>query len=371
MILAAGYGTRLFPLTADRAKPALPFLNQPLVGFVAKYLSGYGVRECLVNLHHQGETVRRVLGDGARFGVTTRFIEEPEILGTSGALDNAKHLLDKETFIAINGKIITDINLHQALETHRRTNALATLILRRNVKRERFSIVNTEGELITGFGGMPAPHDAATQEGANQDLSPTAAPLMFTGIQILEPRIFDYIPRGVFSHSTTQVYPAAMKCGERIIAHVAEAGDWYELSTPQRYLKISLELAAKDLNKTRTDDSQESDKAESNESTSFDDKSFSDDKDFNKAKRRFIVGADSRIDKGAQVGDSILWERVVIESGARVERSIIGDDVHIKSGARYADAIVVRADLIKNNEIPAKALSGRFEGNHFVASLAQ
>src|ERR671932_1615364 len=115
MILAAGYGTRLWPLTIDRAKPAIPFMGRPLVGYVAEYLARYGFREVVVNLHHRPESVREALGDGSRFGVRLRYVEEPEILGTSGALDNARALLEGETFIVINGKIVTDINLKEAL----------------------------------------------------------------------------------------------------------------------------------------------------------------------------------------------------------------------------------------------------------------
>src|SRR5215212_2052863 len=104
MILAAGYGTRLWPLTVDRTKPAIPFLGKPLVGYVAEYLGRHGCREVVVNLHHQPDSVR-------------------------GALDNARHLLEGGTFFVVNGKIVTDIDLSKALETHRRTNALATLVL--------------------------------------------------------------------------------------------------------------------------------------------------------------------------------------------------------------------------------------------------
>ena len=93
MILSAGYGTRLWPLTEDRTKPAIPILGKPLVGYVAEYLAQYGCKEIVVNLHHRPESVRRALGDGSRFGVKLHYIEEPVILGTSGAIDNARALL--------------------------------------------------------------------------------------------------------------------------------------------------------------------------------------------------------------------------------------------------------------------------------------
>src|ERR1044072_6895097 len=181
IVLSAGYGTRLWPLTEDRTKPAIPILGKPLVGYVAEYLAGYGIDEVVVNLHHRPESVRQALGDGSRFGVKLKYVEEPVILGTSGAVGNARDLLFGETFVVINGKIITDIDLQAALDEHRRTKAIATLVLLPNAACERFSTVETAEGCIRGFGGMPKKDDYLDKD----------PPLMFPGIQILEPRIFD------------------------------------------------------------------------------------------------------------------------------------------------------------------------------------
>ena len=341
MILAAGYGTRLWPLTVDRTKPAIPVMNRPLVGYVAEYLSRYGYDEVVVNLHHQPESVREALGDGSRFGVRLHYVFEPEILGTSGALDNARELLEGDTFVVVNGKIVTDINLTEALETHRRTNALATLVLQRNAARQRFSIVETEGDLITGFGGMPTPLPVqasdnagnAARDNEDDDAQDAEAPLMFTGIQILEPRIFDYIPRGIFSHSVTDVYPQAIARGERIVAHVA-GGMWHELSTIPRYLEINLALMR---------------------AQGFD----------------VIMGDNCAVATGARVANSILWDDVTIEAGASVSRAILADGVRITSGETIENAAVVRAELVRGEEPPPKALKGDFRGDNFVVPLPQ
>jgi NDP-sugar pyrophosphorylase family protein len=342
MILAAGYGTRLWPLTIDRAKPAIPFMNRPLVGYVAEYVARHGCREVVVNLHHQSESVRAALGDGRRFGVRLHYVEEPVILGTSGALDNARALLDADTFVVINGKIATDIDLGAVLDTHRRTRALATLVLKRNARRERFSTVLVRDGLVLGFGPAPDASDnagsasRAAHDGAQEtDAQETGAdvPLMFTGIQILEPRIFDYIPRGVFSHTTTDVYPQAIARGERIVAHVAE-GMWHELSTIQRYLEISVELM----------------KAEG---------------------REVEVGEGAVIEEGAEVRESILWEGARVARGARVERAILGAGVEVGSGETLENAAVVRAELVDGSERPPKALAGVRRGANFVVPLAQ
>jgi NDP-sugar pyrophosphorylase family protein len=156
---------------------------------------------------------------------------------------------------------------------------------------------------------------------------------MFTGIQILEPRIFDYIPRGVFSHSTVDVYPQAIAKGEHIAAHVG-SGRWYELSTLQRYLEITLRLLADRRSDT-------------------------------------FAGARSTIGAGAQVHDSILWDDVQVEPGASVKRSILADGVRIASGERIENAVVVRAALVQGVKPPAKALKGQVKGENFVVSLTQ
>jgi NDP-sugar pyrophosphorylase family protein len=319
IVLSAGYGTRLWPLTEDRTKPAIPILGKPLVGYVAEYLAAYGIAEIVVNLHHRPESVRRALGDGSQFGVRLHYVDEPVILGTSGALDNTREFFERETFVAVNGKIITDIDLSAALETHRKTQALATLVLLPNTRCERFSVVETEEGRIKGFGGMPV----HTDEGP--------APLMFTGIQILEPRIFEYIPRGVFSHSTTDVYPQAIANRETIAAHVA-SGKWRELSTLRRYLDISIELLKEVGNS-------------------------------------YVAGANSTIPKNATVTDSVLWDNVKVGAGTQIHKAVLADDVTIPDGEVIDNAVVVPRQLVEGRTRPEKALPGHFRGENFVVPL--
>jgi NDP-sugar pyrophosphorylase family protein len=381
MILAAGYGTRLWPLTIDRAKPAIPFMGRPLVGYVAEYLARYGFREIVVNLHHRPESVRAALGDGTRFGVRFHYVSEPTILGTGGALDNARALLEGDTFVVVNGKIATDINLAAALETHRRTRALATLVLRANRSRERYSVVRVSGGLVNGFGGYPASDNAggaastAQKDGERPDekgrggaeekehegkeyegvaardevehegvavrdkvehegrIEDASVPLMFTGIQVLDPRIFEFIPRGVFSHTVTDTYIPAIARGERIAAHVA-GGSWYELSTVRRYLDTSVALMKREG-------------------------------------RSVEAGEGSLVEEGAEVSESVLWEGVRVESGARVRRAVLGAGVRVAAGELIEDAAVVRAELARESERPEKGLRGEFRGPNFVAPIPE
>ncbi len=303
MLLAAGFGTRLFPLTLDRPKPALPVLGRPLITYGADYLARFGCRDLVVNLHYKGEAIVAALGDGTAFGCRITYSYERDvILGTGGALDHAKALLNPtETFVVMNGKLMTTINLQSALATHRKTGALATLIVKPNVRREQFSVVdiNEEGA-ICGFGPPPA-------MAAGSDEPP---PLFFTGIQILEPDIFDYIPARVFSHTTTDIYPRAIADGRRVMAHLAAPDEaWYEFSTPERYLDLSCHLAGNS--------------------------------------QAVICGSGCQIAAEAELSRSILWNQVTIGTGAKLHEVIIGDGVTIPDGMVLARVMVVRAELLR------------------------
>jgi NDP-sugar pyrophosphorylase family protein len=315
MILAAGFGTRLWPLTEDRTKPAVPFLNKPLVAYSVEYVVRYGVTDVVVNLHHCPESVRDALGDGSAYGARIAYSYEPEILGTGGALDKVRDTLEGGEFVVVNGKIVTDIDLGAAIDAHRSRNAIATLVLMENERRERFTIVRTaEDGRILGFDGNPDPKNTSGPP-----------PLMFTGIQVLSPRIFEYIPRGRFSHTTSDAYPAAIAAGELVLGHVA-TGTWRELSTLERYLARSIAGARE--------------RGWAN-----------------------VVGEGSIIAPDAVVEDSVLWKGVRVEAGAFVRRSIVGDGVRIPEGERIEDSVVVRAAIVRDFE------RGRVLGENLVAPI--
>lgn len=325
MILAAGFGTRLWPLTIERTKPAIPFLNRPLIAYTIDYLRKYGITDIIINLHHEPDSVRQQIGDGTEYGVKIHYsLEEPEILGTSGSLDQVRDLLQDETFLVVNGKIITNLDLDATLRTHHNKEALATLVMKPNPKRERFSeILVDENGFYQGYGGFPAPSDAQ---------SPTPdIPLMFVGIHILEPRIFEYIPRGVFSDSIRDVYPKAMAAGEKIAAHVG-AGDWYELSTLARYLEISLAF-------------------------------------MRRAGLSYTADQGCEIDSSAQISDSVLWRDVRVATGARIHQCVLADGVTIPAQAQFERKIIVRAALALQDEIPEKATRGEVVGENYVVPI--
>lgn len=323
MILAAGFGTRLFPLTIDRTKPAIPFLGKPLVGYVAEYIAKFGFKEVVVNLHHQPNSVIEALGDGSDFGVRIHYsLEEPDILGTGGGLENARHLLDGEAFLIVNGKIITDIDISKAVETHKKSGALATMVLKENPKYEKFTVVETRDSLVTGFGGFPMPTEG----------DPGTPPLMFTGIHIVEPVVFDYIEPGIYSDVVQVFYRRVIAEGKRIAAHVA-TGTWYELSTIPRYLDISLAIMPSGT---------------------------------------VSIGSGCSIAGSASVTNSVIWDDVTIGENARLDRTIVADGVKIDKDGVFNNVAIVRADMLSHtSEIPEKALRGEYIGDNYVVPLGR
>jgi len=243
-------------------------------------------------------------------------------------LDRVRDQLDKETFVVINGKIITDIDLGAAIAAHRDRKAFATLVLLPNHNRERFSEVKiAEDGRISEFAGFPEPGDPPSP------IFDPSPPLMFTGIHVLDPGIFDYIPRGGFSDSVRDVYPKAMADGKKIAAHVARGdSSWRELSTIERYLTISLEFLRHEGRDT-------------------------------------IMDEGSEVESGATVERSVLWKRARVESGARLTECVVGDDVIIPSSAEFRRAAIVRAVAVSLNDRPEKALPAEIIGDNLVVKF--
>ncbi|HVE58677.1 MAG TPA: NDP-sugar synthase, partial [Pyrinomonadaceae bacterium] len=239
------------------------------------------------------------------------------------------HWLEDDTFVIVNGKIITDIDISEAVETHKRTGAIATMVLKPNIKREKFTEVHTKNGFLTDFGDFAHPF---TEEEIKDTTGKLTAPLMFTGIHILEPKVFDYIPRGVYSDIVPTFYNPALKNGERIAVHITDA-NWFELSTIPRYLDISLAM----MNGVNV-----------------------------------CAGENCVVSGRATVRDSIMWDNVSIGDDAHLYRTIIADGVVIEAGEHFENAAIVRADMVRNcEEIPEKALKGYIQGENYIVPLIE
>jgi NDP-sugar pyrophosphorylase family protein len=227
MVFAAGEGQRLRPITEKTPKPLVPVAGHPMIEYPLLLLRHYGTREVIINLHHLGDQVENYLGDGSKLGLKICYSRESELLDTGGGLLKAKPFLKDGTFIIINTDVLIDLPLAEALAFHRRNDAAATLVLRPDPDADRHGSMDIAADgRIRRFLNTRMP-DAPT--------SPVSK-LMFTGVQILEPSIFDYMPAapGVEKFSTTKdVYPKMLLKRERLYGFRFD-GFWQDLGTIER-----------------------------------------------------------------------------------------------------------------------------------------
>ncbi len=303
MILAAGFGLRMRPLSLLRAKPALPVLNRPLIHWTLERLARGGVKDVVVNLHHLPDTIRGEMGIGRRLGLRVRYSYERRILGTGGGPRAVREFFGDEPCLIVNGDIWFDFDLKRLLASHRRLGALATLALRPNPDPSRYSpvVLGPQGA-IRAIGGRPHAR--------------RGAPLLFTGVHILEPELLDRLPRGECD-SVRSLYVPAIARGERI-AGVMVRGAWYDLGTPELYLRAQRALLRRKATGARAG-SVVHRSARVGRGAHL---------------KGSVIGPHCRIGDGATVEGSILWERVCVGRSARVRGAILTTCSEVGDGER-------------------------------------
>ena len=235
LLLCAGFGTRMRPLTDTCPKAALPFLGRPLVAHTLAWLARHGVTEVVLNLHHLGAAVRAAAEATCPPGLSVSFAEEPDILGTAGALAAlADRFAGEPEVLLVNGDAFLDIDLWPVVADHRRHRPAATLTLTADGRhRELFGVgVDTAGR-IRDFWGAPS-HTASVQHRA------------FIGVHLISPDLLAALPRGRFACMKEDGYlpllrgdlplPPGVSPAGRVLRGVVVAGAWHDLGTPERYL---------------------------------------------------------------------------------------------------------------------------------------
>jgi len=297
-VLAAGFGKRLRPLTETIPKPLVPVFHKPLVSFALDSLIAAGVGNLALNTHHLPAVFKEAFGQRPSYRERAiDFFHEPQLLDTGGGIRNARWALGEKTFFLYNGDILADLPLADLLKTHHSTGAMATLLLREDggVANIRFDtdtgrVVDVREEL----GGM------------NGRLT------VYSGIAVLEPDIFDWIP-DEGSHSIVDSLIAALRGGERIGGMLVSEGLWMDLGTPAAYLKAH-QLLADPACRPRylTDDSWPTKihpEARVDASATLE--------------GMVAVGPSSVVGARAVIRNSILLPGAIIEPGARLEGCIV------------------------------------------------
>ncbi len=227
LLLCAGLGTRLRPLTELSPKPCVPVIDRPLGAYALEVLAGIGVREVVVNTHHLGDRVAPTLGPWAtRAGITLHRVHEPTLLGTGGAIRNALPRLGGDDFVVFNGDVLAWPDLGAALEHHRQCGARITLVVRHDPRAARLGAIEVDatGRVRRILGEGPPPDE------------PVRA-CVFTGVYVVSPSLRDDLPaEGCVVRHTLR---ALLWRGETVAA-VVDPCPWFDLGTLRTYLEVQL-----------------------------------------------------------------------------------------------------------------------------------
>jgi len=236
MVFAAGQGLRLGALTATTPKALVPVAGRPMIEYPLRLLRHYGISEIIVNLHHLGEQIQTYLGDGSKLGLRIIYSKETELLDTGGGLLKARPFLQDGTFIVINTDVLIDLPLAELATFHEKNQAVATLVLRPDKLADQYGSIeiDSDGKIYRFL---------QAQRPESPPISGTK--LMFTGVQILEPRVFDYMnmEKGLQKFGTTKhTYPKMVLEGEKLYGFYFD-GFWQDLGTVDRIRKAEESLA--------------------------------------------------------------------------------------------------------------------------------
>lgn len=328
LILAAGLGTRLLPLTRYLPKPMFPVMNKPILEHSINLLKSFGIHDIAINLHHLPDKVTSYFGTGESFGVRLNYSKEETILGTAGGIKALQNFLEGETFLVLNSDVFTDINVNRVVEFHKEKHACLTLVLRPGNDQFDPIEVNPDGR-ITSFKGA-----------SFQNVTQVTSRVTFTGIQIIEPEIFSRIPKNRFCGTTEEIFPAMVKEGLPVYGY-HHRGYWNDMGNSASYLQLHKDI--------------------------FDGKiQMGNRKTPESFKGPLIIppvyiGQDCKIAENAQVGPyATLGNRCRLKRGAVVEQSVCWDDIEIGIDSTVRNSVLGNGITIGDKqEIVNQMLGGK------------
>ncbi len=319
IVLVGGQGTRLRPLTESVPKPALTLVDRPFLAYMIEWLAGHGVTEVVLACGFLPDVLREALaGEEERAGTRIRYVVEPEPLGTAGAIRFAADALGEQLddrFLALNGDVLTDLDLSALLRAHAERAASATIALHPVEDSSAFGLVHSgeEGEVLAFL--------EKTGEAAPGEVN--------AGMYALEHSVLDLIPPGENVSIERDVFPRLV--GEGLHGLLLD-GYWVDIGTPERYLQASWDILEGRV-RTRVEPSAPGVLVAEGAAVAAD----------ATVGPRVVVSAGCRIGAGAELRESVLLEGCEVGEGARVSGSILSPGARVPAGTEV-DGVVAAAD---------------------------
>ena len=320
VIMAGGFGTRIQPLTSNIPKPMIPLANRPIMLHIVELLKKHGISEMVMLLYHQPDIVKNFFRDGSDFGIKIEYVTPLQDMGTAGAVKCAEKLLSKR-FLVISGDLLTDFNLKKIIDFHNDNKAMATITLTSVKDPLQFGVVITDKEKrITQFLEKP---------GWGEVISDT----INTGIYVLEPEIFHYIPEEENFDFSHDLFPIMLKNKDRLFGYPVK-GYWRDIGNTDSYREAHHDIFHGKIN-IRIDE-------EKQDLLGKDIRIGTDVRleNIKSLEGTVILGDNSQILGSSSIKDSIIGRNCTIEEGAKLFRTVIWDNVYIKKGAKLIDSVI-------------------------------
>ncbi len=312
MVLAAGLGTRMRPLTTLAPKPILPVANRPLLGHVLEHLASHGVTLAVVNAHHMPEALEESARRSAPASMEVVVSRERRILGTAGGLRKAAAHFRSETFYLVNGDSLTDADLTGAARAHAASGRAATMIVRPHDPAAGYRPVKV-------VRGGRSPGRVCGMAGRRWGRGPSR-PYTFTGIHVIEPSVLRRIPAGV-SDIVADVYTSLLDEDGDAVGAWVHRGWWFEAGSPERYLELNLALLRRRGRRVVVAPGFFVD-----EEAQLD---------------RCALGVGARIERGARLADCVLWDGVHVREGVNLRRCVVTSGVDLPPSGSWRDRILM------------------------------
>jgi NDP-sugar pyrophosphorylase family protein len=315
MVLAAGFGSRLQPLSYEQPKPLFPVMNKPVIEHTISLLKSAGISEIVINLHHKGSRIENYLGDGSEYGVKIYYSKENPILGSAGGIKAAQKYLDGDSFIVINSDVVSDIDLKEVVKFHREKKSSLTLILKPKQSSGPSDPIAIDSEnRITDF---------------YPELPENLREFVFTGIQIMEPKIFDRIPPDIFIGTTDKIFPQMIEEKQSVFAFVHD-GYWSDIGNRGDYINTHRDCLTGKVKSIPAQLSNNHIKANFHQPVLIGDGCVISSKA--QIGPNAILGDNCKVEDGATIKDSVCWNRVIVKENSEVSESILGDGYVVKEG---------------------------------------
>ena len=318
MVLAAGFGSRLQPLTSVLPKPMFPILGRPLLSHTFDLLISANISDIAINVHHLSNHIIDYYQNEKPPDLNLHFSKEEKILGTAGGIKKMQFFLDDGPFILINSDIITDIDLNLVIEFHKRKKSKLTLVVRENNSPEQYDPIKvSEDDRIVHFIGS-----------SQKNISSQTKPVMFTGIQIMDPEIFERIPPSQFYGTTEDVFPQMIKDNVPVFGYNFK-GYWKDMGNRKNYLQANADALDGKV-RLQGIPSYKSDQPFIIPPVLIG-PNCQIDKD-TKIGPHTVIGSNCTINKGAAIERSILWSGITIGKDSKVSNSIVAHNTNIEEG---------------------------------------